>query len=85
MKALEVLIDGVSIGVFVPSSDATFAAALYNGPEESMVARVSCRGSSELSEGWLPTVRSGQRISFRMIDSPIKGGPEPQIIPPNIA
>jgi hypothetical protein len=78
MKALEVLIDGISIGVFVPPSGAAFVASLHEGPQESIVARVSCTGSSEL---WcLPTVRGAQRISFRMIDSPISDGPEPQII-----
>lgn len=83
MKSLEVLIDGISVGVFVPPLGATFAFSLCNGPQEdSIVARVSC-GSS--SQKWcLPAVRFGQRISFRMIESPVNDGPQPQIIQPEI-
>ncbi|MFA7335494.1 MAG: hypothetical protein WC028_01815 [Candidatus Obscuribacterales bacterium] len=82
MKALEVLIDGISVGVFVPSLGDTFAFSLCNGPQEdSIVARVV---SGSPSEWCLPTVRYGQRISFRMIDSPAHDGPQPQIIQPEI-
>ncbi len=84
MKALEVLIDGISVGVFVPPSGTAFVASLCNGPQESIVARVSCTGSSELSKWCIPTIRGGQRISFRMIDSPVNDGPQPQIIQPEI-
>ena len=83
MKALEVLIDGISSGVFVPPLGAVFAASLcYGSDDKSMVASVSCTGSS--TKWCLPTVRGGQRISFRMIDTPAHDGPEPQIIRPNI-
>lgn len=80
MNALEVLIDGISVGVFVPPSGDTFAVSLCNGPQEdSIVARVV---SGSPSEWCLPAVRYGQRISFRMIDSPAHDGPDFQIVRP---
>lgn len=41
--ALEVLIDGISIGVLVPPSGRVFAASVCNGdgPHEALMARVT--------------------------------------------
>jgi hypothetical protein len=77
MKALEVSIDGVIVGVFVPPADKPFVGALRNGPQHSIVANIS--------EWNLPEVCEGQRISFRMIKSPVPAGTEAQIIRGNIA
>jgi hypothetical protein len=80
MKALEVLIDGISIGVFVPPLGAGFVAGLTNGAEETIEAEVSCTGSKRSLSWHLPAIRNGQRISFKMVESPVSGGTEPQII-----
>ena len=73
MKALEVSIDGVIVGVFVPAAAKPyFGAALRNGPHYSIVANVS---------DWdLPEVCEGQLISFRLIEAPVDARTEAQII-----
>lgn len=78
MKALEISIDGVIVGIFVPPAYGGHVhVALRNGPQNSILANFH-----DLD---LPEVREGQRISFRMIESPVDADAEPQIIRPNKA
>lgn len=75
MKALEISIDGVFLGIFVPPAhDVVIDVVLRNGPQNSIFANFH-----DLD---LPEVREGQRISFRMIESPVDADAEPQIIRP---
>lgn len=70
---VEVSIDGLIVGVFVPATaEGYFAAALRSGPQCSILANVS---------NWdLPEIREGQRVAFRMIESPVDATTEAQII-----
>lgn len=76
MKAIEISIDGVLLGIFVPPAyGGHIVVDLRNGPQNSIFANFH-----DLD---LPEVREGQRISFRMIESPVDAADEPQIIRPN--
>ena len=75
MKAIEISIDGALLGIFVPPAYGGFIhVALRNGPQNSIFANFH-----DLD---LPEVREGQRISFRMIESPVDAADESQIIRP---
>ena len=82
MKALEVLIDGKVIGLFVPPRGFTFAAMIGNVPRRYMRAHIM---SSNETENWqwpLPDVKKGQEISFRMVEAKTGSGTPPHFISP---
>lgn len=76
MNAVEISIDGVIVGIFVPPAyDKVIDIVLRNGPQNSIFAN--------FHDLELPVLREGQRISFRMIESPVDAAAEVQIIRPN--
>ena len=80
MKALEVLIDGAPIGVYVPPDGASFTAMVGNIPRKYMRAHIMT-GTDEESWQWqLPDIQAGQVISFRMIEAPVGSGIPPQFV-----
>ena len=80
MKALEVLIDGEQIGVYVPPDGASFVARVGNIPRKYMRAHIMT-GTDEESWQWqLPDIKTGQAISFRLIEAPVGSGIPPQFV-----
>src|SRR6185295_18141752 len=80
MKALEVLIDGESIGVYVPPAGASFTAMVGNIPRKYMRAHIMTGNDEENWQWQLPNIRPGQIISFRMIEAPTGSGIPPQFV-----
>lgn len=80
MKALEVLIDGQPIGVYVPPEGETFAAMVGNIPRKYMRAHILTGTDKESWQWQLPDIHPGQVISFRMIEAPAGSGIPPQFV-----
>ena len=80
MKALEVLIDGKPIGVYVPPEGESFAAMVGNIPREYMRAHIMSGTDKESWQWQLPDIRPGQVISFRMVEAPVGSGIPPQYV-----
>jgi hypothetical protein len=80
MKALEVSIDGVLIGVYVPPGGACFTAAVGNIQHEYMRAHITTGTDEEHWQWQLPDIQAGQTISFRMIEAPGGSGVPPQFV-----
>lgn len=80
MNALEVLIDGQSIGVYVPPEGASFAAMVGNIPCKYMRAQVMTSTDQESWQWQLPDIQPGQVISFRLIEALPGSGVLPQFV-----
>src|SRR5258708_666711 len=82
MKALEVSIDGKVIGLFVPPRGSTFAAMIGNIPRRYMRAQIMSGNETESWQWQLPDVKSGQQISFRMVEAKKGSGTPPHFVRP---
>jgi hypothetical protein len=82
MNALEVLINGKRVGVYVPPEGCTFAAMVGNIPRTYMRAHIMTGNDSESWQWQLPNVRPGQLISFRLVKAPVGSGVSPQFVRP---
>jgi hypothetical protein len=80
MNALEVLINGKRVGVYVPPEGCTFAAMVGNIPRTCMRAHIMSGNESESWQWQLPNIRPGQLISFRLVKAPIGSGAPPQFV-----
>ena len=82
MNALEVLINGKRIGIYVPPSGASFLAGVGNIPKKYMRAHIMTFTDAESWQWQLPDVKPGQLISFRQVEAPIGSGVPPQFVRP---
>jgi hypothetical protein len=82
MNALEVLINGKRVGVYVPPEGCTFAAMVGNIPRAYMRAHIMTRNDSESWQWQLPDIKPRQLISFRQISAPLGSGVPPQFVRP---
>ncbi|HWC96749.1 MAG TPA: hypothetical protein VG456_08370 [Candidatus Sulfopaludibacter sp.] len=80
MKALEVLVDGVAIGIYVPPSGTPFFASVANVPHTYMRGQVQAADDNEEWQWQLPDISEGQTISFRMVDAQPGSGVPPHRI-----
>lgn len=79
--ALEVTVDGLTVGVYVPPPGGTFAAMLGNVPRTHMRANVTSGNDVEVWSWQLPDIQPGQSISFRLVVPQGLGVP-PQSVQP---
>ncbi len=82
MNALEVLINGKRVGVYVPPEGCTFAAMVGNIPRTYMRAHIMSGNDAESWQWQLPDIKPGQLISFRLVEAPIGSGVSPQFVRP---
>ena len=82
MNALEVLINGKRVGVYVPPEGCTFAAMVGNIPRTYMRAHIMTGSDSESWQWQLPDIKAGQLISFRLVEAPVGTGVRPQLVRP---
>ena len=78
MKALEVLVNGEVVGLYVPPEGECFGVMLGNVPRTYMRAQIS---SGNKTESWfwqLPDIKEGEIISFRLVESKGRAGVPPQ-------
>jgi len=80
MNAVEVLINGKRVGVYVPPEGTTFGAMVGNIPRKYMRAHIMAINDMESWQWQLPDIRPGQLISFRQIRAPIGSGVPPQFV-----
>jgi hypothetical protein len=82
MNALEVLINGKRVGIYVPPNGTPFFASLGNIPRKSMRANIMTGTDAESWQWQLPDIKPGQLISFRQVKAPIGSGVPPQFVRP---
>jgi hypothetical protein len=82
MNALEVLIDGKRVGIYVPPEDASFAAMVGNIPRRYMRAHIMASNDAESWQWQLPDIKPGQIISFRQVKAPLGSGVPRQFVRP---
>jgi len=82
MNALEVLINGKRIGIYVPPEGSSFAAMVGNIPRTYMRAHIMTGNDAESWQWQLPDIKPGQLISFRQIKAPTGSGVPPQFARP---
>jgi hypothetical protein len=82
MNALEVLINGKQVGVYVPPEGCTFAAMVGNIARTHMRAHIMTGSDSESWQWQLPDIKPGQLISFRLVEAPLGSGVPPQLVRP---
>ena len=80
MNALEVLINGKRVGVYVPPAGCTFAAMVGNIPRTYLRAHIMTGNDSENWQWQLPDIKPGQLISFRLVEAPLGSGVPPQFV-----
>ena len=80
MKALEVFINGESIGVYVPPADGCFVANIGNIPRDHMRVPLSAWNEKESWEWQLPDIYPGQEISFKLVDARVGSGIPPDSV-----
>jgi hypothetical protein len=80
MNALEVLINGKRVGVYVPPEGCSFAAMVGNIPRTYMRAHIMTGNDSESWQWQLPDIKPGQLISFRLVEAPVGSGVPPQFV-----
>jgi hypothetical protein len=80
IKALEVSIDGVVYGVYVPAAGHPFSAVVGNIPRKYMRAQVLGGSDTESWQWQLPDIQEGQAITFRMIEAEEEDGVPPQFV-----
>jgi hypothetical protein len=69
MKALEVLLDGKVLGIFVPPKGGSFVASVGNIPGKYMRANIRAGTLKERWQWQLPDIQEGQVIAFRMVQA----------------
>jgi hypothetical protein len=82
MNAVEVLIDGERVGIYVPPEDSTFGAVVGNVPRAYMRAHITAMNDAESWQWQLPDIKPGQLISFRQVKAPTGSGVPPQFVRP---
>jgi hypothetical protein len=82
MNAVEVLINGKRVGIYVPPIGAPFFASVGNIPQKYMRANIMTGNDSESWQWQLPDIKPGQLISFRQVKAPIGSGVPPQFVRP---
>ena len=82
MNAVEVLINGKRVGVYVPPEGCSFAAMVGNVPRTYMRAHIMTGGDSESWQWQLPDIKPGELISFRLVEAPVGSGVPPQFVRP---
>jgi len=80
MNALEVLINGKRVGIYVPPEGSTFLARVGNIPATYMRAHITTSNDVESWQWQLPDVKPGQLISFRQVKAPTGSGVPPQFV-----
>jgi hypothetical protein len=80
MNALEVLINGKRVGIYVPPEGSSFGAMVGNVPRTYMRAHIMTRYDAESWQWQLPDIKPGQLISFRQVKAPVGSGVPPQFI-----
>jgi hypothetical protein len=82
MNAVEVLIDGNRVGVYVPPKGSSFGAVVGNIPRNYMRAHITAMNDAESWQWQLPDIKPGQLISFRQVEAPAGSGVPPQFVRP---
>jgi hypothetical protein len=82
MNAVEVLVNGKRVGVYVPPEGASFGAMVGNIPRKYMRAHIMASNDAESWQWQLPDIKPGQLISFRQISAPLGSGVPPQFVRP---
>lgn len=82
MKALEVLINGEVVGLYIPPEGECFGVMLANVPRTYMRAHVSPGNKTEHWDWQLPDVQEGETISFRLVEAADRTGVSPQKVTP---
>lgn len=80
MNAVEVLIDGKRVGIYVPPEGSSFGAIVGNIPRTYMRAHIMAHSDAESWQWQLPDIKPGQLISFRQISAPLGSGVPPQFV-----
>jgi hypothetical protein len=83
MKALEVLVNGEVVGLYVPPEGECFGVMLGNVPRTYMRAQVSAGNKTETWYWQLPDIKEGETVSFRLVEAAGKEGVPPQRRVPN--
>jgi hypothetical protein len=78
MKALEVLVNGEFVGLYVPPEGECFGVVLGNVPRTYMRAQVSAGSKTESWYWQLPDIKEGETISFRLVEAAGREGVPPQ-------
>ena len=76
-KALEVLIDGIHFGFYVPPEGQTFGAMVGNIPISYMRAHIVSGSETESWQWQLPDIQEGQSLTFRLVDVDASQGTPP--------
>lgn len=82
MNALEVLINGKRVGIYVPPAGSSFGAMVGNIPRTYMRAHIMTSNDAESWQWQLPNIKPGQLISFRQVRAPVGSGVPPQFVRP---
>ena len=85
MKALEVLVNGKAIGLYVPPEGECFSAIVANIPRTYMRAQVMSGSKTESWQWQLPDINEGETIAFRLVEANGRAGVPPQRIEPKVA
>ena len=85
MKALEVLVNGKAIGLYVPPEGECFSVILANVPRTYMRAQVMSGSKTENWQWQLPDINEGETITFRLVEANGRTGVPPQRIKPKDA
>lgn len=83
MKALEVLINGEAVELYIPPEGECFGVMLANVPRTYMRAQVSSGNKTESWYWQLPDIEEGETISFRLVEAAGREGVLPQRRVPN--
>jgi|SRR3989344_6711229 len=82
MKALEVLVNGKAIGLYVPPEGECFSAIVANVPRTYMRAQVLAGSESENWQWQLPDIQEGETIAFRLVETNGRTGVPPHRVTP---
>jgi hypothetical protein len=80
MNAVEVLIDGKRVGIYVPPEGSSFGAMVGNVPRTYMRAHIMAMSDAESWQWQLPDIKPGQVISFRQVEAPAGSGVPAQFV-----
>lgn len=85
MKALEVLVNGKAIGLYVPPEGECFNVIVANVPRTYMRAQVLSGNKTESWQWQLPDINEGETIAFRLVEANGRAGVPAQRIEPKAA
>ncbi|MFL6624675.1 MAG: hypothetical protein ACJ8NR_18950 [Sulfurifustis sp.] len=80
MKALEVLLNDKSIGLYIAPEGASISAMVANVPMNYMRAQLLTGNDKENWQWQLPDVKEGDLIAFRLVDASGRTGVPPDRI-----